>query len=98
MALARALATRPELLLLDEPFTGLDESRRRRSLSLLSEVRRRFGVPLVLVSHVPDEIVGVVERLRQRYGQLLRQAVARTVDTPEEVDAELRHLRVVLSG
>jgi RNA polymerase sigma-70 factor (ECF subfamily) len=38
------------------------------------------------------------ERLRQRYGQLLRQAVAQTVDSPEEIDAELRHLRVVLSG
>jgi len=39
-----------------------------------------------------------VERLRQRYGQLLRQAVAQTVDSPEEIGAELRHLRVVLSG
>jgi RNA polymerase sigma-70 factor (ECF subfamily) len=38
------------------------------------------------------------ERLRHRYGQLLRQAVAQTIDTPEEIDAELRHLRVVLSG
>ena len=38
------------------------------------------------------------ERLRHRYGQLLRQAVAQTVDTPEEIDTELRHLRVVLSG
>ncbi len=39
-----------------------------------------------------------VERLRQRYGQLLRQAVAQTVASPEEIEAELRHLRVVLSG
>ena len=39
-----------------------------------------------------------VERLRQRYGQLLRQAVAQTVSSPEEIEAELRHLRVVLSG
>jgi len=39
-----------------------------------------------------------VERLRQRYGQLLRQAVAQTVSSAEETDVELRHLRVVLSG
>jgi RNA polymerase sigma-70 factor (ECF subfamily) len=39
-----------------------------------------------------------VERLRRRYGQLLRQTVAQTVSSPEEIDAELRHLRVVLSG
>ena len=39
-----------------------------------------------------------VERLRQRYGELLRQAVAQTVGTPEEIESELRHLRAVLSG
>jgi len=39
-----------------------------------------------------------VERLRRRYGQLVRQAVAQTVDSPGEIEAELRHLRVVLSG
>ena len=39
-----------------------------------------------------------VERLRQLYGQLLRQSVAQTIGSPEEIDAELRHLRVVLSG
>jgi RNA polymerase sigma-70 factor (ECF subfamily) len=38
-----------------------------------------------------------VQRLRQRYGQLLREAVAQTVGSPEEVEAELRHLRAVLS-
>ena len=38
------------------------------------------------------------ERLRHRYGQLLRQAVAQTVSSAGEVEAELRHLRVVLSG
>jgi len=39
-----------------------------------------------------------VERLRQRYGQLLRQAVAQTVGSPGEIEAELRHLHVVLAG
>ena len=39
-----------------------------------------------------------VERLRQRYGQLVRQAVAQTVGSPGEIEAELGHLRVVLSG
>ena len=39
-----------------------------------------------------------VERLRQCYGRLLRLAVAQTVGSPEEIEAELRHLRAVLSG
>ena len=38
-----------------------------------------------------------VHRLKQRYGQLLREEIARTVSSPEEIDDELRHLIVVLS-
>jgi RNA polymerase sigma-70 factor (ECF subfamily) len=45
-----------------------------------------------------DAVRKAVERLRQRYGQLLRRMVAQTVDSPAEIEAELRHLRVVLSG
>jgi RNA polymerase sigma factor (sigma-70 family) len=38
------------------------------------------------------------ERMRRRYGELLREVVARTVTTPKEVDDELRHLRSLLQG
>ena len=39
-----------------------------------------------------------VLRLRQRYRELLRDEITQTVDTPEAVEAELRHLRSVLRG
>jgi RNA polymerase sigma-70 factor (ECF subfamily) len=39
-----------------------------------------------------------VHRLRQRYGQLLREEIAQTVADPDEVDGEIRHLLSVLSG
>lgn len=43
--------------------------------------------------------VGVaVHRLRRRYGELLRQQIARTVDDPREIDGEIRHLIAVLSN
>jgi RNA polymerase sigma-70 factor (ECF subfamily) len=45
-----------------------------------------------------EAIRKTVERLRQRYGELLRQAVAQTVSSPAEVEAELRHLRAALSA
>jgi len=43
-------------------------------------------------------VAKAVERLRRRYGELLREAVALTVDSPREVEAELRYLLSVVSG
>jgi molybdate transport system ATP-binding protein len=60
-ALARALAGRPRLLLLDEPFAGLDEESRRDAMSLLRRTRETHGVPMVLVSHSPAEVVGLAD-------------------------------------
>jgi molybdate transport system ATP-binding protein len=57
--LARALASRPRLLLLDEPFAGLDEAARRDAMALLHGLA---DVPTVLVSHSPAEVLGLAER------------------------------------
>lgn len=55
-ALARALATKPELLLLDEPFTALDQPLREKMRAELFAILERFDLPLVMVSHDLDDV------------------------------------------
>lgn len=51
IALARALIAKPRILLLDEPFSSLDESLKQESRSLLKNFLREEDIPVVLVTH-----------------------------------------------
>jgi molybdate transport system ATP-binding protein len=61
VALIRALARRPEVLLLDEPFSALDFETREQLLNELVRLHRQFGTTTVLVSHHQDEIQRVAD-------------------------------------
>lgn len=55
VALARALVTNPEIVLFDEPTTGLDPIRKNAVHSMISDYQRRFGFTAIIVSHeIPD--------------------------------------------
>lgn len=73
VALARALAPKPQLLLLDEPFSSLDAELREQLASEVREVLRREGVTGLMVTHDQEEALGVAERIGVLYhGQLLQ--------------------------
>ncbi len=55
-ALARALVTRPQALLLDEPFAALDHALRAHLRRELEGVLEETGIPLLLISHDPEDV------------------------------------------
>lgn len=62
-ALARALATGPRLLLLDEPFSALDPLLRRRMREEFGTLLERCGVPVIMITHDPDDVEAFAETL-----------------------------------
>ena len=61
VALGRALLAAPRLLLLDEPFAGLDASLRDRLLPYFIRVRDEFSIPMIYVTHSPDEVMALCD-------------------------------------
>jgi len=63
VALARALAREPELLLLDEPFSAVDQMNRESLYRLLAELRADLNIPIVLVTHDLNEARMLCDKL-----------------------------------
>ena len=63
LELARALATKPKLLLADESLGGLDRAEMERAADLLGEIRGRLGITIVWVEHIMGVLMRIVDRV-----------------------------------
>jgi iron(III) transport system ATP-binding protein len=89
VALARTLATEPEIVLLDEPFSSLDASLRASVRADVLQVLRRAGTTSILVTHDQDEALSMADQVA-----VLRNGVIAQLATPSDLysrpgDAEL---------
>lgn len=96
-ALARCLARKPQVLLLDEPFGALDEVTRSEMQTLLVKVVRDYGTAAVLVTHDIDEALLVSDRILLLGGSPASRIGEWAVDLPrprEDYVAELGGIRI----
>lgn len=89
-SVARALTTRPNLLLLDEPFAALDEPTRHSLQIQLRDIWLALGMTVLFVTHSVNEAVFIADRIIVLSHRPARLLVDRKVSLPEKRDAELR--------
>ena len=80
IALARALATSPSLLLLDEPLSALDAKERERLRGEIRQLQRRLGVTTVMVTHDQEEALSMSDRV-----VVMNQGGIEQVGTPLDI-------------
>ena len=91
--IARALATEPKLLLLDEPAAGMNPSETAELTETIRRIRDDFNIAVLLIEHDMSLVMGICERIYVlEYGEIIAQG------TPDEIKKNPEVIRAYLGG
>ena len=93
LEIARALAAKPKLLLLDEPAAGMHPQETKELMEMISWIRKEFGLTVLLIEHDMSLVMGICERIYVlEYGMIIANG------TPKEIQENPEVIRAYLGG
>lgn len=91
LEIARALATRPQLLLLDEPAAGMNPQEKVELMGLIQHIRNEFALTVLLIEHDMKLVMGICERIYVLdYGKIIAEG------TPDQIRRDSRVIKAYL--
>ncbi|MBQ1335756.1 MAG: ABC transporter ATP-binding protein [Selenomonadaceae bacterium] len=93
LEIARALAAKPKLLLLDEPAAGMNPQETKELMDMIRWIRKEFGITVLLIEHDMNLVMGICERIYVlEYGTIIASG------RPEEIKEDPEVIRAYLGG